>query len=122
MSVSPGFRDFVLEQLARVAPGVTGRAMFGGLGIYAQERIFALVDDDVLYLKVDDSNRGDFEAAGMGPFRPFGPEGEVMQYWQLPEGVLDDAEALGPWVAKAVAVAQRSRRRKPGSGRARGGA
>ena len=91
MSVTPGFRDYVLEQLGRVAPAVTGRAMFGGLGIYSGGRIFALVDDDVLYLKVDDATRPDFEAAGMGPFRPFGPEGEVMQYWQLPEGILDDA-------------------------------
>ena len=46
--------------------------MFGGVGIYAKEAFFALVDDDVLYLKVDDSNRGDFEARGMSPFQPFG--------------------------------------------------
>ena len=51
MSVSPGFRDYVLEQLGRVAPGVTGRAMFGGLGVYSEGRIFALVDDDVVYFK-----------------------------------------------------------------------
>jgi DNA transformation protein len=112
VSVSPGFRDYVLEQLGRVVPGVTGRAMFGGLGIYSDGRIFALVDDDVLYLKVDDATRADFEAAGMGPFRPFGPEGEVMQYWQLPEGILDDAEALAPWATKAIAVAVRARRRR----------
>lgn len=110
MTVSAGFRDFVLEQLGRVAPAVTGRAMFGGLGIYSAGRIFALVDDDVLYLKADAATRPDFEAAGMGPFRPFGPEGEVMQYWQLPEGVLEDAELLAPWAEKAVAVAARARR------------
>ena len=112
MSVSPGFRDFVLEQLGRVAPGVTGRAMFGGLGLYADGRIFGLVDDDVLYLKVDDLTRPEFEAAGMGPFRPFGPDGEAMGYWRLPDGVLDDAEALTPWIEKAIGVAGRAKRRR----------
>lgn len=120
MSVSPGFRDYVLEQLGRVAPGVTGRAMFGGLGIYSEGRIFALVDDDVVYFKVDDGTRGDFEAAGTGPFRPFGPEGEAMRYWQLPDGVLDDADLLGPWVDQAIAVAERARRRMPGRRSRRG--
>ncbi len=112
MSVSPGFRDLVLEQLGRVVPGVTGRAMFGGLGLYADGRIFGLVDEDVVYLKVDDLTRPDFEAAGMGPFRPFGPDGEAMRYWQLPDGVLEDADALAPWAEKAVAVAGRARRRR----------
>ncbi|HSE28005.1 MAG TPA: TfoX/Sxy family protein [Gemmatimonadales bacterium] len=112
MSVSPGFRDLVLEQLGRVAPAVTGRAMFGGVGIYSDGRIFALVDDDILYLKADDLTRPDFEAEGMGPFRPFGPDGEVMQYWRLPDGVLEDTELLAPWVEKAVAVAGRARRRR----------
>lgn len=117
MAVSPGFRDFVLEALGRVAPAVSGRAMFGGLGIYSAGRFFALVDDDVLYLKADDTNRPDFEAAGTGPFRPFGPEGEVMQYWQLPDGLLEDAEELAPWVEKAIDVAERARRKRPGRGR-----
>lgn len=112
MSVSPGFRDLVLEQLGRVVPGVTGRAMFGGLGLYADGRIFGLVDEDVVYLKVDDLTRPDFEVAGMGPFRPFGPDGEAMRYWQLPDGVLEDADALAPWAEKAVAVAGRARRRR----------
>jgi DNA transformation protein len=112
VSVSPGFRDFALEQLGRVARGVTGRAMFGGLGIYADGRMFGLVDDDVLYLKADDLTRPDFEAAGMGPFRPFGPDGEAMGYWRLPDGVLDDAEALAPWVEQALGVAARAKRRR----------
>ncbi len=46
MSVSPSFRTFVLEQLGRVVAGVRGRAMFGGVGIYAGDLFFALIDDD----------------------------------------------------------------------------
>ena len=74
--------------------------------------VFALVDDDVLYFKVDDHTRPRFEALGMGPFRPSGDGGEVMQYYEVPADVLEDAEALAPWAADAVEVARRARSRK----------
>ena len=112
MSVTPSFRSFVVEQLRRVTPNLRDKPMFGGVGLYAGEWFFALMDDDVLYLKVDDTNRPDFEARGMGPFQPGGPGGETMQYYRLPDELLEDAEALRPWVVNAIAVAERARRRR----------
>jgi DNA transformation protein and related proteins len=100
----------VLEQLRRTAADVRARSMFGGVGVYAGERFFALMDDDTLYFKVDDATRGRFEARGMGPFRPAGQGGEVMQYYEVPGDVLEDAELLAPWVEEAIAVAERARR------------
>src|SRR5688572_8045282 len=111
MAVSSENREFVLEQLGRVAP-VTARAMFGGVGIYSDGLFFALMDNDTLYLKVDDGNRGDFERVEMGPFMPFGDDQHVMQYYELPAELLEDAEALRPWVDGALAVARRARKRK----------
>ena len=111
MSVSPEFRDFALEQLGRVAPNLRSKSMFGGVGIYAGEYFFALIDDDTLYLKVDDGNRGAFEALGMGPFRPGGEGSEVMQYYEVPGDLLEDAERLRPWVTDAIAVAERAKRK-----------
>jgi DNA transformation protein len=110
MAVTPEYRDFVLEQLGRVVP-VASRAMFGGVGIYADGMIFGLMDDDTTYLKVDDGNRGAFEAAGMGPFRPFG-DSHAMQYYELPAELLEDADALRPWVAGALDAARAARRKK----------
>jgi DNA transformation protein and related proteins len=107
--VSPTFRTFVVDQLGRVVPRVRARSMFGGVGIYSAERFFALIADDALYFKVDESNRGDFEARGMGPFRPYGEHGEVMQYYRVPEDLVEDPEALRPWAEKAIAVAGRKR-------------
>jgi len=112
MSVSPSYREFILEQLSRVAVGVRARSMFGGVGIYSDDLFFALLDDDTTFFKVDDTNRPDFEARGMGPFRPMGPDGEVMQYYQVPEELLEDPDALRPWVDRAVAVARNKRKRK----------
>lgn len=110
MSVSPSFRVFVLEQLGRVLPAVRARSMFGGVGIYSGDRFFALIADDVLYFKVDATNRREFEARGMGPFRPAGPDGEVMQYYEVPADVLEDVEPLRAWAAGALAVAVAARR------------
>ncbi len=109
MSVSPSFRRFALEQLARATTNVRARNMFGGVGIYGGDLFFALIDEDTLYLKVDDTNRPDFEARGSSPFRPTGPEGEVMQYYAVPVDLLEDPEALRPWVDQALAVARRKK-------------
>jgi DNA transformation protein len=83
--------------------------MFGGVGIYAAELFFALLDDDTLYFKVDDATRPRFEDRGMMPFRPYGEDGEVMQYYEVPADVLEDPEALGAWVELAIAVARRAK-------------
>jgi TfoX/Sxy family transcriptional regulator of competence genes len=63
MAVSPGFIDFVVEQLEGCGPIVTKR-MFGGVGIYSGDTFFAIIDNDILYLKVDDTTRKDFEREG----------------------------------------------------------
>jgi DNA transformation protein and related proteins len=112
MPVSPEYREFVLEQLGRVAPAVTSRAMFGGVGVYSGGLFFALLAGETIYLKVDDTNRPDFEAVGMGPFRPFEGDKHAMGYYELPADLLEDADALRPWVEKAIDVARRSRKSK----------
>jgi DNA transformation protein len=113
VAVTPTFQAFVLEQLGRITPAPRAKPMFGGVGIYAGERFFALIADDVLYLKADDVTRAEFVAAGMPPFRPFGPDAQIMQYYAVSADVLEDAEALEPWVTRALAAADRKRRPKP---------
>ncbi len=87
--------------------------MFGGFGLYAGDRFFALIADDTLYFKVDDSNRADYEALGMKAFQPYGPGSETMKYYQVPADLLDEPEALRPWAEKAIAVAGKKPKRKP---------
>jgi DNA transformation protein len=108
--VNDGFRDFALEQLARIAPAVRSRRMFGGVGIYSGDAFFALIDADVLYLKADAKTRDEFVAAGMQPFRPFGDDTPSLQYYAIAGDLLEDTEALAPWVEKALAAARRKRR------------
>jgi len=116
MSVSPSYKAFVLEQLAAAGTTVTAKSMFGGVGLYCQGLFFALIDDDTLYLKVDDATRTDFERLGAQPFRPFGDDSHVMQYYELPADVLEDRSAVRPWVERALDAARRKasgKRRRP---------
>ena len=119
MAVTAGFRAFVVEQL-QVAGPVTARAMFGGVGLYCQGCFFALIADDTLYLKVDDVTRPAFERAGSGPFRPYGGDTHVMQYYELPPEVLEDRTALREWARAAIGVARRKGRAKSESKGGRG--
>ena len=110
MPVSPEYRAYVEDQLGRFVR-LRSRPMFGGVGLYADDLFFALIDDDVLYLKVDDATRPRYEARGMAPFSP--TEEMSMSYYPLPDGTLDDPEELRRWADEAVEVARRARERKP---------
>jgi DNA transformation protein and related proteins len=112
MSVTPSYRSYVLELLSRAVPAVRARGMFGGVGIYSGDIFFALVSDDVLYLRVDDATRREYESLGMPAFRPFEEHGPVMSYYQLPEEILEDMERLREWANRAIAAA-RARRAAP---------
>ena len=113
MSVSKDFVDYVVEQL-RLLGVVTPRRMFGGVGLYYDGLFFGLIDDDTLFLKVDDSNRSDFERLGSKPFVPMRDKPEVsMSYFDVPAEVLDDVEALSAWARKSALVARAAVAKKP---------
>ena len=104
MRVSAGFRDFALDQLSDV-PGLRPRAMFGGVGLYADEVFFGILAADVLYFKVDDSTRNEYEAAGSSPFKPYPDRAMTMPYYSVPIQILEDAVMARQWAARAVAAA-----------------
>lgn len=109
--MSREYCDFLIDALTPWAP-VRARAMFGGFGLYKADLMFGLVADEVLYLKVDDTNRADYEAAGTGPFT-YSSNGKTrsMSYWQVPAEVLEDEEIFAQWAEKAFAVALQAKRK-----------
>jgi DNA transformation protein len=113
MTVSTQFREGIEDRLGAVVPSLKLKSMFGGVGVYSGEWFFAVLDNDALYFKVNDSNRADFEAAGTGPFRPYPDKPDcTMSYYELPANVLDDSKLLREWAAKAIAVAKSKPRKK----------
>jgi DNA transformation protein len=117
MAVKDEFLQYVLEQLAGLGR-VSGRRMFGGVGLYHGELIFGLIARDTLYFKVSDANRPDYEARGMGRFRPYPDKPHwSMTYYEVPADVLEDADECSAWARKsatagAVAVKRPARRGK----------
>ena len=57
-----------IRELFGVFGPVEVRRMFGGAGIYAEGRMFALMSDGVIYLKTDAHNAAAFEREQLGPF------------------------------------------------------
>ena len=102
------FVVYVTDQLRRWAP-VSAQRLFGGHGVRRGAIMFAIVSRDTLYLRTDEVNRPEFEAAGMGPFRVGKSEGGriALSYHEVPSDVLEDAELLGQWADRAYAAALR---------------
>ena len=107
MSVSQELEEYIVGQL-EVAGTVRSRRMFGGVGLYIDDGFCGIIgaDSGRLYLKVDDSNRPDYEREAMQPFQT--PKG-TMSYYTVPEYVIEDAKLLRDWALKARAVATKSK-------------
>jgi DNA transformation protein len=114
LAVSKSYKTFVIEQLNRAIPPIRARSMFGGVGLYSGDVFFALISQDVLYVKAAEADRAAFESLGMPPFRAFDEHGAVMSYYQLPEEVLEDPEELRRWAERSIASARekKSKRRR----------
>jgi len=111
--MSPEFRDYLLDLLAPVGP-VAAKRMFGGGGLFLDGTMFAIVADDVLFLKADDQNRSEFEDAGMSAFT-YEKKGEpiALSYFEAPAEALDDSDELCAWSRRAWEAARRAAEAKP---------
>lgn len=104
------FLDYLLDQLGPME-GLRWRFMFGGVGLFRDEVMFAIVVDDSLYLKTDEMTRAAFEAQGLAPFRYLREGREIaLSYYQAPADALEDPEELQAWVHQASDAALRSRK------------
>ena len=105
MPVTPSFLTFVLDQLSGLS-GVESRRMFGGVGLYYDGLFFGAIDDDMLYLRVDESTRPMYVERGSTPLRPVASKPDMVTeaYYQVPGEILDDPELMHAWSQRAIAV------------------
>lgn len=111
-------RDLLLD-LTRPIPGVAIKRMFGGLGIFADGLMFALVTGDEIYLKADAESAPAFDAENLPPFSYVKQGGIAVltSYRRAPERLLDDSDEFLEWARRAIETARRfatrpKRRRK----------
>ena len=118
MSETASALAFAIDLLSGMGR-VVARRMFGGAGLYAGGVMFGLIDDDVIYLKVDETLKADLAAAGARSWiytERKGPKAGIPQepsYWSLPESALDDPEEAAAWGLRSLAVAQAIKAAKP---------
>ena len=111
MAVSKSYKEYVVDQHGKLGY-VTVKKMFGGAGIYFNGQIFGLLANDVLYFKVDNSNKSDYERAGMKPFQPFDDKPMVMPYYEVPIDILEDRELLAEWAKKSLLASRNNTKPK----------
>jgi DNA transformation protein and related proteins len=106
-----GFQD-QLEELFATIEGATLRRMFGGLGIFKNGLMFALVADDVLYMKADEATAPRFAAEGFGQWiYPGRGRAVPMPYWQVPDRLFDEPDEFREWALVAFDVAERTKKK-----------
>lgn len=75
--------------------------------------MFAIVADEVLYLKADDDNRNGFIERHLEPFY-YEKQGrqQMISYYQAPEEVFEDAGEMCAWAQQAYEAALRAEMKK----------
>lgn len=114
MAASQEFTRFVIEQMAGFGP-VDARRMFGGVGLFRDGLMFALITgEDGLFLKVDAATQKHFDDEALAPFTYGRKVGErrVMSYRRAPERCLDDSDEMTAWANFAWQAALRAARLK----------
>lgn len=103
MSVSNNFLDYILDQLSMWG-NVSVKRMFGGAGLYRDGKMFGLVSHNVVYLKVDDTNREKFLVRGASPFKPFPNRPTILSFYELPEEILESPDEFIKWAKESLSI------------------
>jgi DNA transformation protein and related proteins len=112
MQVKSGLAAYVTQELAFLGR-ISNRAIFGGVGIFIDERLLGIVIDETLYLHTDKSNLEDYLTRGMAQFKPYPNAFNLTtDHHQVPLDVLQNAELLKLWGERALTAAIESARHK----------
>jgi len=116
MRVKSSLASYVAEQLAPLGR-MSSRAIFGGVGVFIDDRLLAIVMGEKLYLHTDKSNLDDYVARGMQQFKPYPNAFDLTtDHHQVPPEIVNDAEQLKVWGERALTAAIESARAKQMAG------
>ena len=116
MRVKSSLASYVAEQLAPLGR-ISSRAIFGGVGVFIDDRLLAIVMGEKLYLHTDKSNLDDYVARGMQQFKPYPNAFDLTtDHHEVPQEIVNDAEQLKVWGERALTAAIESARAKQMAG------
>ncbi len=99
------YRPLRYEQIMQAAESyeIRARRMFGGMGIYTSERMFAFLIDSDCAFKLGGA---DYEEAmtleGAGVMVPEPGADPLREYVRMPKAVLDNANEFSKWLERSA--------------------
>ena len=112
MAASKDYLEHILDALT-LCDNIRAKRMFGGYGIYQNSIIFAIIAENELYFKVDESNIDLYKDLNSEPFT-FLARGKTisMSYWKVPDEILEDRALLAKYVKLSVLVSAKNKKHK----------
>ena len=116
MAVAPEFLEYVKDLFGGLGPIRDGR-MFGGAALYVDDAMFAMIINDVIYMKADEELAADYASSGSAPFEYDTKKGArvITGLMSLPESAMDDPDEALDWARRSMvpAIAAAKKRKKP---------
>ena len=76
------------------------KKMFGGYGVFEEDKMFALIDSSgQVFFKVDESNQARYEEAGS-------EKHSRMPYYRVPDDVYWDDDLLKEWAVLSIGLSK----------------
>ena len=89
-----------LQQRLTMLGDIRSKKMFGGHGVFEEDKMFALIDSKgKVFFKVDESNRSTYESAGS-------EKHARMPYYSVPEEVLANNDSLEEWAQASIKISK----------------
>lgn len=101
------FLMYVMYDVLDESLNITSRAMMGGYMLYSHGKVFAIVEDEQLWFKGSNELKEWYLTRGSKKFS-YRREGELqeMNYYLVPEEVIEDKEQFNEWLDTALSVAE----------------
>ncbi len=103
---SNAYLDYLLGDIFEEALQVTSRPMMGGYILYSEGKTFAIAENDQLWFKGSHDVAEWYLSRGSKKFS-YSKEGkeQTMNYYLVPEEILEDKNKLNEWIDVALSVA-----------------
>jgi len=112
MRAKSGLANYVTEQLSFLGR-ISSRSIFGGIGIFIDERLLGIVIDEQLYLHTNESNVDEFVSRGMEQFKPYPKAFDLTtDHHRVPSEIVEEPELLKQWGERALRAAVEASRKK----------
>ena len=103
MSFLSSAQKALVDRIGGIVDDVEARMMLGTVGLFSGDAQFGILEEDDLYLCVDDNIRSDFAESGAEPYGAGGVE--TASYLEVPDSVVEDDDLFSTWVERAVEAA-----------------